>query len=392
MTKTLSILLATNHLCDWTGSETLFLTLINALWEAGYSPTLYVRHLDKKWLSHPPLPQLRLVDDINLLKNSHFDLAHVQHNSCLLDVRSTFPTLPIIFSSLGTQPFLEQPPPFDVGVNRYLSISEEVRDNLTSRGIRECNIDILRNLVCCKTFHPISKIRPKPEHILVLSNKIDEPKKLTLKAAAKQINAQIKFIGGASKQLPPTQLTLAINNADIVVSLGRGVIEAMLCARVPLIFDINGGDGLVTPSNIDALQTHNFSGRLHGYSFTSEDLVNEFNKYQQDIGEQLCDIARSRFGIEQCLPKLLDIYDEVSSSPSPNSTFDHMAYRFSSQLAREDMKLAKLYRERLNDSNAELTRIKQTFSWKITAPLRCAWNTPTFMINALIKIIKNSQK
>lgn len=392
MSKPLSILLATNHLFDWTGSETLFLSLVNGLWEAGHSPVLYIRHVDKKWLAIPPLQHLLLVDDIQLLANRQFDLAHVQHNSCLLDVRSTFPNIPIIFSCLGPYPFLEQPPPFNCSVTRYLSISEEVRDNLLSKGVSECDIDILPNLVRSKVFYPTKAISKKPKHILVLSNKIDESKKLLLKAAANQIRAKIKFVGGASKQLPPAQLALEINSADIVVTLGRGVIEAMLCARVPLVFDINGGDGLVTPDNIDALQKYNFSGRLHRHNFTTEELVNEFNKYKPDIGQKLLDIAKTRFGLEYRLDQLLKIYSEVLLINAPIAIPDHTACKFSSQLANEDLKLAKLYRIRIDELNMELDRVKQTFSWKITGPLRATWNIYIRLLTIFTTTAKREQQ
>ena len=43
------------------------------------------------------------------------------------------------------------------------------------------------------------------------------------------------------------RLPVEINEVDIVFSLGRGVIEAMLCGRIPIVFDHLGGDGMVTP-------------------------------------------------------------------------------------------------------------------------------------------------
>lgn len=374
--KQFSLLMTTNQLFGWTGSETLLLTLIEGLLKVGCQVAVYARHLDTTWASRHIDPSIRFTDDLDNLRHLSFDVAHVQHSACLVDVRATFPRLPILFSSLGILPFLEQPTPFDLGVSRYLAISEEVVSNLMAHGIAEQQIHIVRNLVSSVRFSPRNIINEKPERILVLSNKISGVKMETLRMAARNIDAAIRFVGGVGNTTSQNSLVTAINEADVVVSLGRGVVEAMLCGRVPLVFDLQGGDGLVTPQNLAELQTCNFSGRRHGKDYTVEELVSELRGYRQEYGGQLREMAVAQYGAEQHMPRLLEIYGSMRSNlpqpllPEPIP----QALEFFSAIARDDRQLEK--RRQITDHYllAEIRRIKSSVSWRITAPLRVLGN------------------
>jgi hypothetical protein len=376
-----SVLLATNRLIGWTGSETLFLALVNGLYDKGVGLTVYARHLDRDWAAGQLKAGIRLVDDLDEILALSFNLAHVQHSSCLVDIRNVFPSLPILYSSLGVIPFLEHPPPFDVAISRYLAISEETQMDLISRGVPADRIEIVRNLVCESSFMPTRPISARPESILVLSNKIDDARKVMLRAAARVVGASILFVGGGSGTIPPDQLAAAINTADIVVSLGRGVIEAMLCGRIPIVFDSHGGDGMVTPDNLDLLSRCNFSGRCLSRTYSISDLVAEFGKYRQEDGERLRQIAVEQFGLSVNLPQLMGIYEDVTETKRVVKDGQMQTVAFCVGLAREDLMFARYFQRRnsvlqkeiLNQQN-EIHRIKHTFSWHITKPLRVIWN------------------
>jgi len=368
------VLLATNQLSGWTGSETLLLTLIEGLRTAGCGLAVYARHLDRDWAIRQIGGGVPVTDDLDTLRTYRFDLAHVQHSSCLVDVRAAFPQLPIIFASLGVLPFLEQPPPFDCGIARHLAISEEVRDKLIVQGVPSDRIEIFRNLVSERCFTPGGPLRARPERILVLSYRMEAAQRSMLCAAAHRLGASIRFVGGAAPSLSPNELAIAINAADVVVSLGRGVVEAMLCGRVPLVFDVHGGDGLVTPDNFDLLRHCNFSGRSLRHEYTIADLVGEFGKYRPAYGVELRKRALAGHGLAANLPRLLDIYAGVAAASASPPAQWQLAIAFCASLAREDLLQSRMYRARSAAQLNEIHRIKNTVSWRITAPLRAIWN------------------
>jgi len=371
-----SVLLATNYLYGWTGSETLLLTLIEALCEGGCELAVYARHLDRAWADRFCGRDIFLTDDLKSLESRSFDLAHVQHSSCLIDVRAVFPQLPIVFSSLGVLPFLEQPPPFECGIAQYLAISEEVRANLIDKGIPSHKIEIVRNLVSESRFSCIKPLSSRPERILVISNRMNDAKKNILREAALFVGATIRFIGGADGATPQKQLVDAINGADLVVSLGRGVVEAMLCGRVPLVFDIHGGDGLVTPDNLEILRTSNFSGRYYRKEYTVSAFVSELEKYRPEYGEPLRKLAVAQFGVASNLARLLQVYARVAKTKPALSESQSATIAFCSKLTHEEFLYAKHVESQIRPLSAEIHRIKHTVSWQITKPLRLLANLP----------------
>jgi hypothetical protein len=90
-----------------------------------------------------------------------------------MEVRRYFPHLPLVFLSHGVLPFLEQNPPIEIGIARYLAVSEEVRDNLIRHGVDEHRVDIFRNIVDSDKFSPRTSLSARPGRALILSNKLD---------------------------------------------------------------------------------------------------------------------------------------------------------------------------------------------------------------------------
>lgn len=364
------LLLATNHLVDWTGSETMLLTLIEGLLSGNCKIVVYARHINEDWVNRYLNPRVELVTSLDAIRELQVDLAHVQHSSCLMDVRTAFPNLPILFSSLGVLPFLEQPPPVDAGVSQYLAISEEVVANLIRQDVPTTKISIVRNLINGRIFRPVQPIRPHLERVLVLSHRMDRTRQVLLRIAAREIGASIRFVGSASDTLTQDQLAVAINDVDLVVSLGRGVIESMFCGRVPLVFDVHGGDGLVTPDNLKDLKTCNFSGRYHRTEYTLTDIIAEFKKYRQSYGTQLREMAQNEFSLEENIPRLLEIYSETIALTTRLSDKQLQAVTFCSTLALLDLQQSRLQQRAVTSYRNENQRIRSTASWHITKPLR----------------------
>jgi hypothetical protein len=379
-----SILFAVNHLLGWTGTETLLMTVIANLVERGIRVALFARHLNSEWVDSYFDPRIRITDDLETIRWMVFDVAHIHHSSALVEVRAAFPHLPLLFWSLGTIPFLEQPVTFDIGVSRYLAISDEVEINLVSKGVSKNRVSVLRNIVCETTFYPMSDIRSSAERVLVLSYKMDAERRERLRHASKLVGASIRFLGSTGQEIAQKSLCQAINEADLVVSIGRGAIEAMLCARVPLIFDIHGGDGLVTPDNFSDLITCNLSGRLTGHEYTSEDLANEMLKYRREYGDTLRKMAIEHFGANINIPRLLEFYLELEKHPVQFTLSAELksSLELFYRLSAEDRRLFKQINSLHSWYEAELARVKTTLSWRFTAPMRLASNLFRRLVNS----------
>lgn len=123
----MKILLTNHQLRHYAGTEVFTYTLAKALKERSHEVWVYSAYIGNIGHLFDRI-NIPLISDLQKLKEK-FDIAHVHHNINAYEVRHYFPTLPIIFMSHGTLPFLEKPPFIDLGISKYLAVSEVVRDN-----------------------------------------------------------------------------------------------------------------------------------------------------------------------------------------------------------------------------------------------------------------------
>jgi len=292
--KKLKILITNHHYLEFQGSELFTLNLIEYLISEGHSVILYTKYIGKLKIILDRI-NVKVVNDLEIIKDENFDIAHIHHNILAIEVRYYFPNLPIVFMSHGVIPFLEQPPRINLGIENYLAVSDEVKENLIYYGIESNKIEIFRNKVSPSLFKEENQINKNPSKALVISNKIDINTEKIIFEACSLLNIDVEFIGSRFKKVSPKMVAKKINSSDIVFSLGRGVIETMMCGRIPIIFDLNGGDGIVQPHNVKEYMKKNFSGRTNNKMFTVDEIVKEIRKYKYENGRILKEIASELF-------------------------------------------------------------------------------------------------
>lgn len=312
-----NILLTNHHLLDLTGSEIYTFTLAEQLSKNGHSVTIYSKYVDKTKLLFDNIG-LRIVENLDEIKNIRFDIAHVHHNINAMEVRNTFPNLPIVFLAHGVLPFLEQAPSVDLNISKFLAVSEEIKDNLTLSGIPDRDISILGNMVDEIKFLSNKSINAVPQNALVISGRIDELKESVIRMACEALNIRVKFVGGRFGELKQKEIKELIEEADIVFSLGRGAIEAMFMGRIAIIFDYLGGDGIITEHNFHEIKKCNFSGRRYKHDFSVNDLISEIKKYDSSQSDKLRRLALDNFSATKLTNRLLTHYvDALNIKPEP---------------------------------------------------------------------------
>jgi glycosyltransferase involved in cell wall biosynthesis len=205
----------------------------------------------------------------------HYDLGILNHSNCLEHLRK-HNIDKIIYTSHGIIPQPEWPVP---GADIYVSVSEEVQANVQKRwGIDSI---VIRNPIDTQRFAPSKPVEDKLTNILFLSNygwTVME----SIRGAASQF--EFHHLGGEERH---EQVEEFINDADLVIGLGRSVYEAMACGRNVIIYDYMGADGFVTPTNIYEYRLKNCSGRTNRISYTPDMLLAEFRHYDPSLGPAL---------------------------------------------------------------------------------------------------------
>jgi hypothetical protein len=309
-------ILMTNHqLMGYAGTEVFTYTVAKLLIQKGHEVTVYSPFLGEtsKLFGEISVPVFDKTADLP----DDFDLAHVHHNVTAYEVRQRYPHLPIIYVAHGIKHPLEHLPATDLAVTFWLSTSNGIYNHMMNSGIPADKVMLLRNPVDEGKFSPGEPLPDFPKKALMISNKVDQRTENIIREACKSLGITIQFIGTRFRSVPNEQIPDLIRQHDIVFSLGRGVIETMFCGRVPIVFDAEGGDGMVTPDNFSEIIQHNFSSRRYKLQFTSETLADEIRKYKPEYGTQLRELALQEFSADSQVERLIDVYEKYVGSPVP---------------------------------------------------------------------------
>ncbi len=306
------VLVTNHHLVDFAGSELFTRDFVLALKDAGHQVFLYTPQ-PGRIATEIVAAGVPVTDNIEEWSSEQFDVIHAQHNVTAILARSFFPNTPMVLMVHGIMPTLEQPPSINLGIEHYLAVSEEVKTHLQlNYQIPEKKITIIRNFVDAQRFSPRKPVSSKLKQVLVVSNHYTDENKRIIEAAAANMKLRVTHVG-----FPRMVRNVEdyINKADLVISLGRGVLEAAACARNVLVFDYFGADGMVTAENFARLREKNFSGRTHRQKLTVTKLESVLQEYDPLVGEKLRKLVLAEHSKEGFVTAVTAVYQEVRDKP-----------------------------------------------------------------------------
>lgn len=299
----MTILVTNNYLKSYGGSETFTFALIEALCKLGHTVEYFT--FEKGLTSQKIEDELH----VNFLSKTKYDVVFANHKSCVEYLRKKIhPSNIIIQTCHGIYPKLEQPSSL---ANGHIAISEEVNKHLSNLGFSS---QIILNGIDTKRFAEKTPVNQKLKKVLSLCQ--SEQANSEIEKACNQLN--IEFFKLNKFKAPVWNVEDNINNVDLVIGLGRSAYEAMACGRPVIIYDNRPyaksyADGYVDKKMIDNSIKNNCSGRFYKKSFTSNDLVDEFKKYDMESGNFLRAYASANLNIEIQTKKYLDYFHNHAS-------------------------------------------------------------------------------
>jgi glycosyltransferase involved in cell wall biosynthesis len=319
--------LITCYRLDLSGSSTYTFTLASELKKKGHKvdilspfPEIIADKLKEKNIS--------VFENLEKIIDKEYDCIIAQHNILALIVRGLKPAIPMIYVSHGILPLLEQPPSININIQKYIVVSEEVKNNLIiNYYIPPHKIEIVRNFIDTERFFSQKEINEEPKAVLIISNKYTPKIYKVIKMACSKLRLKLMVIG-KHKQVFETEKY--INKADLVISLGRGVLEAMACGRAVIVYDYQGGDGMVTKNNINEIRKNNFSGRRFKKDYDVATLIQEIRRYKKPMGDINRKIILKDYNASLAIEKIIGICtqaiadfcsQELTSIPSPELIF-----------------------------------------------------------------------
>lgn len=291
--KKLKILVANATLALLAGSETHTLTLAKQLKRMGheifgFSPELGIIAEEMKKDNIPCYNNISVsgVKPFSFIleeKPQHdYDIIIANHNKIVEYLRNQFPRTPIISTIHGIihksdNEIYPEHPALHSGVNQFISVSEEVQQKLR----QDYNIDslIIRNFIDLNYFKTKKRFSPKIKQILINTNyntKDDEEIKI-FKEVANHYGAKLAAVG--MNFIISTDMQKAIEDSDIVVGMGRSVLEGMAMGKIGFVHGRWGSAGIAHAGNIEEMRTCNFSGRNSKGLMVKEEIIDNIDKH-----------------------------------------------------------------------------------------------------------------
>ncbi len=286
-----AILVANNHLNSVGGSETFTYTMIEALISKGYDVEYFT------FFKGITSDKIENELGVKFMSKPRYDLILANHHPCVkfLSTKGI-----IIQTCHGIFPKLEQPSKFADG---YVSISDEIKQHISKLGFKS---KLILNGVNCERFNSTTSLTKKLSSVLSLSH--SELANRKIEEACRELGVKFnklnKFVN------PIWDVENLINEADLVIGLGRSAYEAMSCGRAVVVYDqrdynSSKADGYMTPEHISKCVSNNCSGRYTNLEYQVQDLINCFKLYTPQDGADLREYALLHFNIEHTIDQYL---------------------------------------------------------------------------------------
>lgn len=391
----MDLILATNHL-GLGGSESYLLTVAEQLERLGNEVTLYTRD-QGVGADLARARGIAVVDESNLPEDCDAVLA--QDAGASYELASRYPAAPQVFVAHSETFDLQTPPQIEQVVSTVVALNDRVADRLRGLAV-EAEMVRLRQPIDIERFTVRTPLPAVARRALLLSNNPVADRLPILEHACRAAGLELVRVGGDAGQTGDPRASLA--GVEIVIGVGRSVLEAMACGRAAYIYDRYGGDGWVTADAYPALEADGFGGRGDRVVVDAARLGADLRDYSASMGPVNRDLVVANHRANVHAQALVELIRGLAPARRPRRPLDEMARlvrlewraqleahalrleiaRLQAEPVRLEAELTRLRAEldereqeaaRSQEATAETRRsFESSLSWRITRPLRAA--------------------
>lgn len=288
----MKVLLGLNRLFEMPGgTETFFKALVTEFHNCGHDVTSITA-------LQPHGTIFEQIKDTFKPLESEYDLIFFQHPTTYEKI-SHIKGLKVNMVH-GIYHELEKPVP---GMNYYVSASKEIQEWM----FKEYNIDsrLIHAGVDMNEYRIINSLNLTLKNILAIphSNNAENFYRKIFSGTEYNLTIRNKFKNHSH------DMAELINQNDLVISLGRGAIEAMSCGRNVYVYDQRRyqpgySDGIINMLNIGQSMNHNFSGRFSKNQLSESGFLEELNNYDYTQSIALRDYMLQNYDIKNTVKEI----------------------------------------------------------------------------------------
>jgi hypothetical protein len=163
----------------------------------------------------------------------------------------------------------------------------------------------MRQPIVLSRYSDLEPPRPRPRQVLVMSNYVTGPRGRLIEEACRLAGLETRWMGTTSEPSASPEQLLA--KADVVIGLGRSVIEAMAAGRAVYVYGVLGGGGWVTPESYNEMEADGFAGLTDLRPTTVERLASDLAAWRPDMGEANRDLVSANHSARTHAVELVEL-------------------------------------------------------------------------------------
>lgn len=208
---------------------------------------------------------------------------------------------------------LQWPPQLDGICDRVVVLSDRVRKHVESLGAHP-PITRLAQPVDTLRFGPQGDDPKVARRALVLGNYLAGASAMHLRDACAVAGIEAVFAGLRSEFTAEPERAIA--ESDLVIGLGRCIVEAMAGRRAAYVFGIAGGDGWVTEEGYALLEADGFGGGATPEAISFDRLSRDLAEWSPKMGIANRQIALAKHDAVDHARALVEIFNSISPRES----------------------------------------------------------------------------
>lgn len=212
-------------------------------------------------------------------------------------------------------------PPQEAGVcGAIVVLNDRVKRHVESLAF-QAPVARLKQPVDMRRFASRGPAPAEARRALVLGNYTSFEQGERLRAACAEAGIEATMVGSGTEQTSTPERAIA--DHDLVIGLGRCIVEAMAGRRAAYVFGIAGGDGWVTTENYYRLEADGFGGGATAAVISFDQLTADLTKWHASMGDANRQLAMAGHDAVEHARSLIELLDSLEAGGGlPN---DHAA-------------------------------------------------------------------
>ncbi len=304
------ILLSFENFGAFAGTETYTLTVAKALERLGHEVTIYSPNRGEI-AEHARKQGIRVVG-LDALPAEPELLVCCDAATCH-DLAARYAGAVQLFVAHSTEFMLQAPPQLSDRCNAVIVLNDRVGRAIEARGWH-APVVRLRQPIDLFRFRRIEASRSPARIALVMSNYLKGVRAEMIEQACRASGLELRWLGMTTT--PSVEPEFALIEADMVIGLGRCVLEAMAAGRAAYVYGIAGGDGWVTPERYPAMEADGFAGMAdRDVVIDVARLTEDLAAWDEGMGEVGRDLVSAHHSAREHAIELVELTRTLDARP-----------------------------------------------------------------------------